>query len=449
MKQIQDNIHEWYRSNFALLEKSLNGESTTPFHQTRTEALSAFGRLGFPTTKDEEWKFTNVEPIARTPFRPVIQRTDDGVGRKEIRPYLLEDTDAHCLVFLNGHYAQELSAVGKCPEGLRVESLAQALKADPEGVLEVLGRQVPTEVNGFVALNSAFLRDGAFVRVPENVEVERPVHLLFLSSRIEEPFAVHPRVVVSVGRNSRVTIVESYASLSPSVHLTNAVAELFVAEDAVVEHDKLQNESEQAYHIWTAHVRLGAGSVFTSNAISLGGAIVRNTLTAELVGERAEATLNGLSLGTGRQVIDNHTAIDHAKPNCPSHELYKAILDGDSRGVFNGKIFVRKDAQKTDAKQTNQTLILSDSAAIDTKPQLEIFADDVKCTHGATVGQIDQEQVFYLTTRGIGEEAARDILTYAFAADVVGRIHVDAVRAQLEPLIHAKLDRGRKVQEQA
>jgi Fe-S cluster assembly protein SufD len=292
-------------------------------------------------------------------------------------------------------------------------------------------------------LNTAFLKDGAFIYIPDGVNLEESVHLLFVATGAE-PFLISPRNLVVIGKGSQTSIVESYVSLTDSQYLTNAVTEAAVGDGAVLEHDKLQDESIKAFHVAMIHARLGAKTTFTSNSIALGGAIVRNNVTALLDAEGSECTLNGLSLGTAAQLIDNHTTIDHAKPHCASHELYKAILDGKSRGVFNGKIFVRPQAQKTDAKQTNKTLLLSDEATIDTKPQLEIFADDVKCTHGATVGQLDAEQLFYLRSRGIDETAARDILTFAFASDVVSRVHVDPLRGQLEAVIHQRLDEGRK-----
>ena len=239
------------------------------------------------------------------------------------------------------------------------------------------------------------------------------------------------------------SIVETYAGLSDNLYFTNAVSEIILGPGAVVEHDKLQVESGKSYHIGTIHVRQQERSVYTGNSISLGAAIVRNTVTCVLDGEVAGCTLNGLSLGTEKQLVDNHTVIDHASPNCTSHELYKSVLDGRAKGVFNGKIFVRKDAQKTDAKQTNKTLLLSDDATIDTKPQLEIFADDVKCTHGATVGQLDDEQVFYLRSRGVGIGEARDILTYAFASDIIARVHVMPLKEQLEGMLRARLRQGR------
>jgi Fe-S cluster assembly protein SufD len=255
------------------------------------------------------------------------------------------------------------------------------------------------------------------------------------------------RNLIVVGNGARASIVETYAGRGTGVYWTNSITEMSVGRDAVVEHDKLQLEPAAVYHTGMTHIRLDAGSVVTSNAVSLGGSLVRNNVTAVFAGEHAECTLNGLSVAAGSQLIDNHTVIDHAVPHCASHELYKAILDGNSRGVFNGKIFVRQDAQKTDAKQTNKTLLLSDDATIDTKPQLEIFADDVKCTHGATVGQLDEDQVFYLRARGIGENEARDILTFAFASDVINRLHVDALRTQLDVMLRARLRQGRVARE--
>jgi Fe-S cluster assembly protein SufD len=288
------------------------------------------------------------------------------------------------------------------------------------------------------------MKDGAFISVPDGVILEESIHLFFVATGTG-PSLITPRNLIIIGKGSQASIVESYVSLTGSQYFTNAVTEVVVGDGAVLEHDKLQDESSQAFHVAMIHARLGAKTNFTSNSIAFGGAIVRNNVTALFQAEGSECTLNGLSLGTATQLIDNHTTIDHAMPHCASHELYKSILDGKSRGVFNGKIFVRPLAQKTDAKQTNKTLLLSDEATIDTKPQLEIFADDVKCTHGATVGQLDPEQLFYLRSRGIDEMAARDILTFAFASDVVSRVHVDPLRLRLEAMIHQRLDRGRKL----
>jgi Fe-S cluster assembly protein SufD len=291
-------------------------------------------------------------------------------------------------------------------------------------------------------LNTAFLWDGAFLSVRQGVILENPVQLLFIQTDREQMYASQPRNLIVAGIDSQFKIVETYIGLGNNTYLTNSVTELILGDHSVVEHEKCQAENINAYHIGTTYVQMNAASQYTSNAISLGGAIVRNSIIARLDAEGSECTLNGLSLGRGTQVIDNHTVIDHRKPHCSSHELYKSILDDGSKGVFNGKVFVRKDAQKTDAKQTNKTLLLSDDATMNTKPQLEIFADDVKCTHGATIGQLDDEQLFYLRSRGIDLDAARDILTSAFASDVIDRITIEPLRRQVHLMIHDRLDKN-------
>lgn len=437
----QNAIHEWYRARFDTFEKGLNGDAGTAIHALRRRALASFGRIGFPTPDQEEWRFTNVGPLARTEFQ--AGSLPQGVESLSLDPYLLRGVRAIRLVFVNGHYVPTLSDIPPLRKGVLAGNLADALKNAASGAEEHLGRLVSHEEDGFTALNTTFLRDGAFVRVPDGVALEEPVHFLFLSTRAGSPFLAGPRNLVLAGDRSELSIVETYAGPAGAVYLTNAVTEIVVGEGAVLEHDKFQFESTSAFHVGSTAVRQLAASRVTSNSIALGGAIVRNTVRVTLDAEGCESTLNGLSVATGDQLIDNHTTIDHAKPNCSSHELYKAILDGRARGVFNGKIFVRTDAQKTDAKQTNRTLLLSDEATIDTKPQLEIFADDVKCTHGATVGQLDEDQVFYLRSRGIAEVAARDILTFAFAGDVIHRVHVESLRSQLESLVHAQLRDGR------
>jgi Fe-S cluster assembly protein SufD len=368
---------------------------------------------------------------------------DEGITPADLDPYTFGDATPHRLVFVDGHVSKRLSTIGALPKGVRIEDLASAIRATSPAVSAHLARYASVEENSFTALQTAFLQDGAFIHVPNGLVLEEPIHILFLATRRPVPVISSPRVLIVVGDDCRLSIVESYVGLTEGVYFTNLVSEVVIGERSVLEHDKLQMESPAAFHVGGTWFRQGAKSSITSNTINLGGSLVRNTVSAVFAGEYAECTLNGLSVGTGSQLIDNHTAIDHAVPNCASHELYKAILDGKSRGVFNGKIFVRKDAQKTDAKQTNRTLLLSDDATIDTKPQLEIFADDVKCTHGATVGQLDENQVFYLRSRGIDETAARDILTFAFASDVIGRVHVEPLRAQLDGILHQRLRAGR------
>jgi len=434
---------ERYKEYFDVFEKSLNGEAASVVHARRRDAMERFLELGFPSTQHEEWRFTNIAPIARTLFHRSPSSAIGGVSHSQIEKFFLKEADGARMVFVDGFFSLELSNVDKNAEGITIGSLANALKANHPAVEAHLGKTAPFTDNGFVALSTAFMNDGAFILVPDNKAVASPIQLLFIATGDSQPRVVSPRNLVIVGKNAQASIVEGYYRLRDQSYFTNSVSEIIVGEDSTVEFDRVINESDSSYHVSGIHVAQKSSSVFTSNAISLSGLIIRNNVTAVLGGEHAECTLNGLSLGTGEELIDNHTAIDHASANCDSHELYKAILDGKSRGVFNGKIFVRKDAQKTDAKQTNKTLLLSDEATMDTKPQLEIFADDVKCTHGATVGQLDEEQIFYLRARGIGLDDARDLLTRAFALSVISKIRIEPLRKELDAMLQAKLRHGR------
>ena len=402
----------------------------------RHSAAARFAEIGFPTRRDEEWRFTNVAPIAETPFT-LASRAQSELTAEGLRQFTYEGLTGTQLVFVNGHFAANLSSQ-TVPGGVIVKTLAQAM-AENSGVVEThLGQSAQFDTQAFVALNTAALEDGAFVHIAAGAIVTAPIHLLFVSTVESGPTVSHPRTLIVVEENSQATLIESYAGPAGQVYFTNAVTEVILAQNAVVDHYKVQRESEKAYHIATMQVSLARSVNFSSHSIGLGGLLVRNDANAYLGGEGIECTLNGVYLGKDKQLIDNHTAIDHAMPHCNSHEIYKGILDDNSRGVFNGKIFVREDAQKTDAKQTNQTLLLSPNAQIDTKPQLEIFADDVKCTHGATIGQLNAEALFYLRARGIAKADALALLTYAFASDIVSRIKVDAIRAQLDHVLLAE-----------
>ena len=399
----------------------------------RRSAAERFGVLGFPTRRNEEWRFTNVSPIAETPFK-LASAAESRMTSDDLRPFTYEGMSGTQIVFVNGHFQSHLSS-RSFPSGVAVSSLSAVFESNPPLVETHLARYAQFESQPFVALNTAALEDGAFVHVKRGVVVDEPIHLVFVSNGDRGPTVSHPRALIVVEENAQVTLVESYAGPAGQIYFTNAVTEVVVGENAVVDHYKVQRESAKAYHVATMQVQLARASNFTSHSIILGGQLVRNDANAVLGGEGGECTLNGVSLGKDRQLIDNHTSIDHAMPHCNSHEIYKGILDGHSRGVFNGKIFVRLDAQKTDAKQTNQTLLLSPTAQIDTKPQLEILADDVKCTHGATIGQLNAEALFYLRARGIAEDDARALLIYAFASDIVSRIKVDPIRAQLDQVL--------------
>jgi Fe-S cluster assembly protein SufD len=396
-----------YLSAFAHFEKA-RGSDPAPLARLRQEAIERFAVLGFPTLEDEDWRFTPLAPLTRVPFRIAA-----------------------------GPSAGDISYRGQLPGGVIVCSLARALVEHPELVEPHLARHAEFEDHAFRALNTAFVRDGLFVYLPPGAVVEQPIYLTFRAAAADAPLMWPRRTLVVAGRTSQATICETYHGPAGAPYFTNAVTEIVLDEGAILDHYKVQKEGDGAFHVGTTQVRLGRSSNFSSHNLTFGGRLTRNDVNAYLGGEGGDCTLNGLYVGGGEQLIDNHTRIDHAKPHCASHELYKGVLDGRSRGVFAGRIYVHQDAQKTDAKQTNQTLLLSDDAMIDTKPQLEIFADDVKCTHGATVGQLDAESVFYLRTRGIGLDEARALLTFAFANDVVGRIKIEPLRDELEKLLFA------------
>jgi Fe-S cluster assembly protein SufD len=420
-----------YLAHFAALDKEMAAVGPPSFQRLRKAAIGHFAKRGFPTLKDEEWRFTNLAPLLKVPFKPADAFDLDADQLRSLAPA----SDGTRLVFVNGEWVRDLSTPHPLPEGAAV-SLVAAIQAFHSDLVEpYLARHARYQSNAFVALNTALFRNGAFLYVPRGTVLTDPIHLVFVSTAAGEPSVSHPRTLIVVGENSQVTLVESYVGPDDEVSFTNAVTEVVAGENAVIDHYKVLREGNEAFHVATLQVQQARSSNFSSHNITLGGLLVRNDVNAVLDGEGCECTLNGLYLGSGEQLIDNHTRIDHARPHSASHELYKGILDGRAKGVFNGKIYVHPDAQKTDAKQTNQTLLLSEDATIDTKPQLEIFADDVKCTHGATVGQLDADSLFYLRARGIGLAEARSLLIYAFANDIVGRVKVEPVRRQLEELL--------------
>ena len=359
----------------------------------REEAMERFAALGFPTTHDEEWRFTNVTPIARRVFEPSGEIPN--LSAADLDGMLYAAPGECRLVFVNGRFAAGLSRTVSLPANVHAGGLAAALQGHSPVAEEHLARYASYQDQAFVALNTAFLEDGAFVHIPKGVVVETPIHVVFLSGAGTAATVSHPRNLLVAERGCQATLVESYLGVGEEVYFTNAVTEIVTGENAVVDHYKLQLERDQAFHTASMQVKAGRSSNFSSHSISLGGSLVRNDANVVLA-EGTEATLNGLYLVQGRQHVDNHTIIDHAKPHGTSHELYKGILDGKASAVFNGRILVRPDAQKTDSKQTNKNLVLSEDAVINTKPELQIFADDVRCTHGATIGQLDAEAIFYL-----------------------------------------------------
>jgi Fe-S cluster assembly protein SufD len=422
---------ERYRVQFARVEQELarNGQAWTC--QLREAAIARFAELGFPTTHLEEWKYTNVAPIVRTPFTPTGDDLDGPTVVRALARAVYQGSHGPRLVFVNGHYAPQFSGIHPLPQGMRLESLATALSGERARVEPYLAHYASYQEHAFAALNTAFMQDGAFLVIPKGALVEEPIHLVFVSTARGEATVAYPRNLILLEPGSQATIVESYVGLEDTVSLTNAVTEIVLGENAVLEHHKLQQESLHGFHVAVMQVSQGRSSQFTSHSIALGGALVRNELNAVLDGEGGECTLDGLYMAAGEQHVDNHTRIDHVTPHCTSRELYKGVLDGRARGVFSGKIYVHPAAQKTDAKQTNKNLLLSRDALIDTKPQLEIHNNDVKCGHGTTIGRLDEDALFYLRARGIGLEAARSLLTYAFASEIVGRIRLEPLAVAL------------------
>jgi Fe-S cluster assembly protein SufD len=409
------------------LDQLERAQRAPAFKGLRQAARARFRDLSFPTPRTEDWRFTSVAPLLKVPFEPAPKAPIDGAT---LPPLPAPGTVR--IVFVNGAYAPEISGAANGFKDAEIGSLA-AIRAERfERLQDVVG-QADGQGEIFTALNTSFLQDGAYIVVPEGKVLEQPVEIIYLSAPGGKSTVSYPRTVLVGSKNSRCTVVERY--LGDAAYFTNAVTEIAVGENAAVDHYKVQDESREAYHIANMQVVQARASRFSTHYLSLGGSLVRNEVRVRFDGEGCEAIVNGLYLAGGRQHIDNFTVIDHAKPRCSSHELYKGILKDEAQGVFNGKIFVRQDAQKTDAKQTNKVLLLSDSATINTKPQLEIFADDVKCTHGATVGQLDAESIFYLRSRGIGLAEARALLTYAFANDIIGRIKLEPLAAWLEQRI--------------
>jgi len=428
-----------YQAAFRSLQDNQQDSSVPWLKLLRESAMVRFEELGFPSVKDEEWKYTNVAPIARNEFRPLVFTGVEASG-SDLANWFVPEAKESQLVFVDGILRPDLSSVAALPNSVVAIDLAQAIAGERYGqvVREHLARGADYVANGFTALNTGFISSGAFVYIPRNVEVTTPLHLLFVSSAAQA--ASFPRVLVVAGENSKATVVESYLGTHPTPYFTNAVVELALKDGARLEHYKVQRESVEAFHIATTAVDLGPNSSYDATTITFGAQLSRHDVNVTMNHEGSECWVDGLYLVTTGQHADTHSVIDHRQPHCTSHQLYKGILDGKSRAVFNGKVFVRHNAQKTDAMQTNKNLLLSNEARVDTKPQLEILADDVKCAHGAAVGQIDEDELFYLETRGIHPDLARNLLTYGFAEEVIGKIKIDSIRTQLDEAVLHRLN---------
>jgi Fe-S cluster assembly protein SufD len=406
----------------------------------RTTGLASFIEQGFPTLKHEDWRFTNVAPIAALPFRPAREALVNGAEGKTLDEAVFTKLPGNRLVFVNGFFSAGLSRLLPVSGGVKIENLSAALVKGSALIEKHLGKYAQTGNNTFAALNQAFFSDGAFIHVPAGAAVEEPVQLIYISSARQSGEAIHPRNLIIAEANSKLTVIESYISTGKAAYFTNAVTEIVAGDNAYLEHVKLQDEAADAFHIATIQGEFGRASNVTVHSFALGAKLSRTNIRAKLAGEGLECILNGLYVTKDEQLADHHMIVEHAQPHCASHEYFNGILDDKSKGVFHGRILVQQIAQKTDAKQTNKNLLLSDNATADTKPQLEIYADDVKCTHGATIGQLNEESIFYLRTRGLGPETARRMLIHAFAGEIIERIQCEPAREALDKLVWDRLE---------
>jgi Fe-S cluster assembly protein SufD len=430
------DARQHYLSRYESLRERLEKLGSDRVRRLRRSAIERFGELGFPTIKNEEWKFTHLAPLLAVPFEPAAP---DGVDLERFRSTVASFGGIR-LVFVDGHFESNLSSLDGLPQGVLSSNLATAFVRSPALLEANLGQHALQKASAFTALNTALMEDGAVLQLPKGVVLKDPIHLVFLSSAPQR--MSNPRILIVAGPGAQATVVEAYLGQCDEPYFTNAVSEVVLEQGAQLEHYRLQDEGARAFHVGLVQVSQGRDSQLVSHAFSLGGSLARTEVRTVLEEEGSACTLNGLYMGRVQQHLDNLTSIDHASSRCTSRELYKGVLDQRSSGVFSGRIRVHPDAQKTDASQTNKNLLLSQDALVDTKPQLEIFADDVKCTHGAAIGQLDEDAVFYLRARGIAREDARRLLTYAFVREMVDLIRLDGFKARIEGLVSSKLPSG-------
>ena len=442
---VQDKFAEVktrFQNLFDLFENQLNGQRSQEIYAFRKKAIDRLPGLSFPTRRDEDWKYTSVNRILQLPLQLAAKVN---LTSEQIAPFRFSELPVHLLVFVNGQYQEEWSNVSS-QEGLLIASMKSAIaeEAHRDLIEKYLEEWSEKDRNPFVALNAAFAKSGLFIHVAKNTVVEKPIHLLYLNTREEGPVFSNPQLLLAAERSSQVTVLESHENINgdEAVHFTNVVNRFQVGENAHVKHFKLQNISKEAYLIYNCEAHQARNSTYSSFVVDLGGRIVRNNLSSILESEGTSTNLHGIYMAGGVQHIDNQTFMDHAYPHCNSNELYKGILDGKGRGVFNGKVTVRPDAQKTNAFQQNASLVLSETATMDSKPQLEIFADDVKCSHGATIGQLEEESIYYLRARGLSMDAAKALLQKAFLKEVLEYLPIEAVSTYANSLIDRRFEEG-------
>jgi Fe-S cluster assembly protein SufD len=428
------SVHDPFADHYRALKDEFPGAQLPWLARLREAGLDRFAALGFPTRKVEEWKYTDLAALRKVPFAPAprpVARMDVG----SLPTLVMGRQPVHRLVFVNGRFRADLTSVGKLPQGVQITGLANALGGDADALEGHLGRVGEIDAMPFVALNTAFIGDGFVLRLPRGAVLEEPVEVVFVGTAADTPLVYHPRNLILAGAGSRATIIEYHVGNGSSPYFANAATEILVEDGAVLRHCKVQDEGSKAFHIATTQARIGKDATFDSFVFSVGGRLSRNEIRVRLDAPGADCRLNGAYMMKGRQHVDNTTVIDHACPQTTSRELYKGVLDGEARAVFQGKIVVRPDAQKISGHQANHTLLLSDAAEIDTKPELEISADDVKCSHGATAGALDEDALFYLRSRGIPESAARSILIEAFLGEVIDGIALAGLRDPLEYMV--------------
>ena len=393
--------------------------------------------LGIPNRKNEEWKYSDASALFKSELK--VEGSKLQVKKQDIDKFLIPNLNASTVVLVNGIYSEELSSIKNIPKGVVISSFAKTLNENPEVFSNHFSKYADITNDAFAALNTAFSEDGVFISVPDNTIVETPIHIINIISS-QEASLIQPRFLFVIGKNSEVKIVESLDTLNSNAKtICNSVAEISIGENAKVQYYKLQNDCAGIHLISSVNAHQQKNSHFDTNTVTLNGDWIRNNLNIFPDAEHCETHLNGLFITSGTQHVDNHTLVDHRKPNCQSNQLYKGILDGKSTGIFNGKIFVKRDAQKTNAYQSSKNILLSDDATINTKPQLEIYADDVKCSHGSTTGQLNEDAMFYLRSRGLSEDSARNLLLFAFAGDVIEKIQIEPLKIYLEELINKRL----------
>ncbi|MBA3601318.1 MAG: Fe-S cluster assembly protein SufD [Acidobacteria bacterium] len=424
----------------AAFRESLAREENAWLKYLRENAFEFFTENGFPTVQNEEWKYTNVAPIGKENFEIA---SDKAIDAEKISRLFSKTESENRVVFVNNKLNQEMTNLSNLPEGARILNLNEAIQDETFSpiVRKNLGKSVDAEANGFTALNTAFIEEGMFIFVPKNTKIELPIHLIFIT---DENRASFPRVLLVAERGSEAMLIESYLRVAETKYLTDSVVEIVLEDDARLKHLRVQRESHNAFHVGTTAANLNRASVYDSTNITLGARLSRHDVRVKFNAEGAECFVDGLYMIAEEQHADTHSVIDHALPNCLSHQTYKGIVDGRARAVFNGKVFVRENASGTDAQQSNKNLLLSNDARVDTKPQLEIFNDDVKCAHGATVGQLEEEELFYLLSRGLNDSLARNLLTYGFAEEIINKIEIESIKKELDEAVlnrlHANLE---------